>query len=245
MAKPGKKNGRKRGRRKFLKTMTLGAGTLALPIKSGATTSRTSEKPAERERITYPRVFEGMQRKLIGFPLGGVGAGSLNLGGRGELTEWWIFNRPDKGRSPDYAFPSIWVESGNRKPVVRVLEARIMPPYERNSSDLGSDNVPGLPRLKTCKFTGEYPLARIDFEDPELPVQVSLEAFTPFVPLEPDDSGLPLAVLRYHVTNPGAASARVSIAYSIENPIGTERNAGSETSSGQGRQNDYRKGEGV
>ncbi|MCL5005233.1 MAG: non-lysosomal glucosylceramidase [Acidobacteria bacterium] len=249
MANSGKKNGRKRGRRKFLKTMTLGAGTLALPIKSGVASSSfeksPSERPAERERITYPRVFQGAQRKLIGFPLGGVGAGSVNLGGRGQLRDWWVFNRPDKGRSPEYAFPSIWVESGNRRPVVRVLEARIMPPYERNSSDLGSANVPGLPRLRTCKFTGEYPMARIDFEDPELPVQVMLEAFTPFIPLDPDDSGLPLAVLRYRVSNPSASSAKVAIAYTIENPIGQERNGGPGASPGQGRQNDYRKGEGV
>ena len=48
---------------------------------------------------------------MISFPLGGVGAGSIGLGGRGQLQEWWIFNRPDKGKSPQYAFPAIWVES--------------------------------------------------------------------------------------------------------------------------------------
>ncbi len=249
MAKSGKKNGAKRGRRKFLKAMTLGAGTLALPIKSAAAGSSfeasMAAAPAERERITYPRVFQGSRRKMIGFPLGGVGAGTIELGGRGQLKEWWIFNRPDKGRSPEYVFPSIWVETANRKPVARVLEARIMPPYERNSSDLGSANVPGLPRLKTCKFTGEYPMARIDFEDADLPVEVSLEAFTPFIPLAPDDSGLPLAVLRYHVSNPTGSSARVSIAYSIENPVGAEASAGSDGQRGHGRQNDYRKSEGV
>ncbi len=250
MATPGKKNGCKGGRRKFLKTVTLGAGTLALPIKAGATPdaslpAATPEQVRQGERITYPRVFQGRQRQLIGFPLGGVGAGSINLGGRGQLNEWWIFNRPDKGRSPEYAFPSIWVQSGDRKPIARVLEARIMPPYERNPSDLGSANVPGLPRLETCTFTGEYPLARIDFEDPELSVKVRLEAFTPFIPLESDDSGLPIAALRYHVLNPSASPVKVSIAYAIENPIGQEQKADGSAPSGQGRQNDYRKGEGV
>src|ERR1035441_4472368 len=69
-------------------------------------------------------------------------------------------------------------------------------------------------------FTGEFPLARIDFADPALPIRVSLEAFTPFIPHEPDESGLPVALLRYRVTNPGAVSAKVSIAWSIENPTG-------------------------
>ena len=52
------------------------------------------------------------------------------------------------------------------------------------------------------------------------PSRVSLEAFTPFIPHEPDESGLPVAVLRYRVTNPGTAPATVSIAWSVENPTG-------------------------
>lgn len=248
MSKPSRNSKSKKGRRRFLKTVTLGVGTLALPAGSIAavgfspSTSVPKEDP-EGEPIKYPRVFEGRHRKMIGFPLGGVGAGCISLGGRGQLREWWIVNRPDKGRTPDYAFPAIWVQSGKRKPVARVLEAQIMPPYSRNPSDLGSSNVPGLPRLESSTFTGEYPLARVDFEDSELPVRIALEAFTPFIPLEPDDSGLPMAVLRYHVTNPGPMPAKVSIAWSIDNPIG--KGAGGSANSGHGRQNDYRESKGI
>ncbi len=139
---------------------------------------------------------------MIAFPLGGVGAGSLSLGGRGQLRDWEIFNKPNKGFSPNYALPSIWARAGNAKPVTRVLEARILPPYE-GENGLGSNNAPGLSRLESAKFTGEYPLARIDFEDRSLPVKISLEAFSPFIPHEADESGLPVAILRYRVSNPG------------------------------------------
>ena len=249
MAKsPGKsRNGK--GRRKFLKTMTLGVGTLALPPSSiaaaGAAVPPVPTEDARDEAIRYPRVYRGRHRAMIGFPLGGVAAGSINMGGRGQLEEWWIFNRPDKGRSPQYAFPAIRVETAGRKAVAKVLEARIMPPYSVGPSDLGSDNVPGLPRLESCTFTGEYPMARIDFEDAELPVRVALEAFTPFIPLDADESGLPLAVLRYRVTNPGASSAKVSIVWSIENPVGMERDGDGNAKSSQGRQNDYRESSAV
>lgn len=155
---------------------------------------------------------------MIAFPLGGVAAGSISLGGRGQLRDWEIFNRPNKGFAPNYAMPSIWARAGNAKPVARVLEARILPPYE-GENGLGSNNAPGLSRLESAKFRGEFPLARIDFEDRSLPVKVSLDAFTPFIPHEADDSGLPVAVLRYRVTNPGAAKAVVSIAFSIDNPM--------------------------
>ena len=64
---------------------------------------------------------------MIAFPLGGVAAGSLSLGGRGQLRDWEIFNRPNKGFSPAYALPSIWVQAGNSKPIARVLETRFCP----------------------------------------------------------------------------------------------------------------------
>ena len=69
------------------------------------------------------------------------------------------------------------------------------------------------------RFTGEFPLAHVAFRDRRLPVRVTLDAFSPFIPHAADDSGLPVAILRYRVSNPQATPAAVSIAYSIENPL--------------------------
>jgi uncharacterized protein (DUF608 family) len=167
----------------------------------------------------YARAFSGRQLAMIAFPLGGVAAGSVSLGGRGQLRDWEIFNRPDKGNNLAYALPSIWAQVGDAKPVAHVLEARYLPPYE-GEDGLGSRNAPGLSRLGGARFTGEFPLARIDFSDDSLPVAVSLEAFSPFIPHQPDDSGLPVAILRYRVRNPNTRPAKVAIAWSIDNPVG-------------------------
>src|SRR5215831_15857560 len=214
------------GRRRFLQTVALAAGGVpasGAPQHSPADTQKAEPAPNQqasaRAAFTYPRTFSGNQLETIAFPLGGVAAGAISLGGRGQLRDWEIFNRPDKGNGPTYAFPAIWVQAGGRKPVARVLESRIQPPYE-GSSGLGARNAPGLVRLASATFTGEFPLARIDFTDPALPVRVSLDAFSPFIPHEPDDSGLPVAILRYRVTNPGTSPANVSIAWSIDNPTG-------------------------
>lgn len=177
---------------------------------------------------SYPRRFTGRALSQIAFPLGGVCAGSVSLGGRGQLRDWEIFNRAHKGNAPQYCFASIWAKSGATAPVARILEARFQPPYG-GSSGLGYRNAPGLPRLESASFTGEYPIARVAFHDRELPVRVSLEAFSPFVPLDEEASGLPVAILRYRVKNASRAAATVSIAYSLRNPVG-------ET----GRTSDYR-----
>ena len=125
------------GRRGFLKSVALAAGGAAQSpaeadvqqdAKSGA--QSTGSAPAHAG-FDYPRTYRGLQLRMIAFPLGGVGAGSVSLGGRGQLRDWEIFNRPDKGRSVNYGFPSIWAQVGKSKPVVRVLEARNIPPARR------------------------------------------------------------------------------------------------------------------
>lgn len=201
-------------RRTFLKQ--VGIGGAAAQLRAAAP---PPQKDAPIPDLPFPRVFTGRHLTAIAFPLGGVCAGSISLGGRGQLRDWEIFNRPDQGNSPSYAFPAIWVQTAGAKPVAHVLESRIQPPYG-GSSGLGSQNAPGLTRLESSTFTGEFPLARVDFADASLPVRVSLEAFSPFIPHDPDNSGLPVAILRYRVTNPGKTEASVSIAWSIDNPTG-------------------------
>lgn len=230
-------------RRKFLKQAAGAVGAAAqlgcLPRVAAADSKPPSETGSPPGHplpdISYPRVFAGPHLRMISFPLGGVAAGSLGLGGRGQLRDWEIFNRPQKGHSPSYAFPAIWVQAGNSKPIARVLEARIMPPYE-GEQGLSFPNAPGLPRLHTAKFIGEYPLAHIDFEDHGVPVKLALDAFSPFIPHNADDSGLPVAILRYRVTNTGPNIAQVAIAFSIDNPV--------TASSGQ-RLNEYQTGNGM
>jgi uncharacterized protein (DUF608 family) len=224
------KRGRKRyARRDFLKEVaaggafsaTLGAPSLAGQAGKTAGNQRpASATPTRFGRVQYPRVFTGRNLKMIAFPLGGIGTGTISLGGRGQLRDWEIFNRPDVGNELSYAFPAIWARVGDQKPATRVLESRLQPPYDRNSSGLGSNNAPGLPRFAEATFTGAYPLARIVFSDPHVPVQVALEAFNPLVPLDVDASGWPLAVLRYTIRNANDAPARVGLAWSIENPVG-------------------------
>jgi non-lysosomal glucosylceramidase len=236
-------------RRSFLKTA---AGAVGAAAQAGAWRASVAEDTPQSDSQTvpgealqdsgeYPRQFRGRELAMISFPLGGVAAGSLGLGGRGQLCNWEIFNRPNKGYRPNYAFPSIWAKAGQGGAVARVLESRILPPYE-GQDGLGSNNVPGLSRLESAVFTGEYPLAHIEFHDSTLPVKVELEAFSPFIPHEPDDSGLPVAVLRYRVSNPGNTEAEVGIAFSIDNPVKEEKGNGDVAARkvNDGRRNEYR-----
>lgn len=243
--------GPKLPRRQFLKRAAgvVGAATQAGSWPAFAVSDPSVEKDADArefeaqangasESIPYPRIFSGRDLKMISFPLGGVGAGSLGLGGRGQLRDWEIFNRPNQNGSPAYAFPAVWIRSGDSEPIAHVLESRILPPYQ-GESGLGSNNAPGLSRLESATFIGEYPLSHIDFEDRRLPVKIKLDAFSPFIPHDPDASGLPVAVLRYRVSNSGPRMVQVGIVFSIDNPVQVGTHNGTKQDK---RFNEYRTG---
>ena len=167
------------------------------------------------------RVFTGQNLKEIAFPLGGIGTGTVSLGGRGDLRDWEIFNHPDKGKRLPYTFVGIWAKKAGSEPVARLLESQLQPSFSVGPG-MPPDFLCGLPRLQNARFKGEYPLAHIDFEDKKLPVKVSLEAFNPFIPLNEKDSGIPAAILRYTVKNDTKDDVDCSIVFNINNPAGRD-----------------------
>ncbi len=176
--------------------------------------------PADDLRGPGPqRTFTGEALKEIAFPLGGIGTGTVSLGGRGNLRDWEIFNKPGKGNNLPFTFFALYCEPQGGKPVVRVLEGPLSPPFTTGFGFRRAD-VPGFPRMEKAVFKGEYPFAEVVLTDSRLPVEVVLEAFNPFIPLKPEESGIPAVSLRFRVRNTGTLPVRVTILGSILNPVG-------------------------
>jgi len=167
------------------------------------------------------RTFEGEALSQIAFPLGGIGTGTISLGGRGQLKNWEIFNRPNKGFSLPYSFFAIRAREKGKNPVARVLESKLLPPFGRGSG-LPLHTVPGLPRMHEARFTGSYPFAHIEFFDSTLPVKIKLRAFNPFIPLNDLDSGLPVAIFYFSLENNSEKEVEVLLAGSLLNAIGCD-----------------------
>jgi non-lysosomal glucosylceramidase len=189
----------------------------------------------ERQKANSPEVDVTSRRVAVksipstfaraAFPLGGIGTGTVSLGARGELRDWELANSPAKGRQNANSFFAIHARPKGGVAVNRVLEARIGgDPRRDQQGGFQVYELAGLPRLASARLIGEYPIARVEFEDPELPVRVALTAFTPFVPLDADASGIPATVLRYSVTNPGDVPVSVTIAGSLSHIAGEQKN---------------------
>ncbi|NLD72551.1 MAG: hypothetical protein GX649_07525, partial [Chloroflexi bacterium] len=184
--------------------------------------------PEELRAAGRPAAYEGEGLREIAFPLGGIGTGCVSLSGRGSLVDWEIFNRPNKGSRMPHTFCTLWAQVGQGRPVARVLQAPAEPPFSGAGGGqytglgfgVGREDGSGLPPMRAARFRGEFPFAEVELSDPALPLGVTLEAYSPFIPLNADDSGLPIAVLRYHLRNDGDEPVRVSLAANLWNPIG-------------------------
>jgi len=154
----------------------------------------------------------------VAFPLGGIGTGNISMGARGDLRDFEIWNEPRKGLTLPFTHFTLWAQADGQPSVTRVLEGRIPPPYA-GSHGIHPNLGGGLPRFAKSRFRGRYPTAELELRDPDVPVHADLLAYTPFVPLDPDASGLPCAVFRWRLSNPGPTTARATVAASMLNPV--------------------------
>ncbi len=175
--------------------------------------------------------YAGESLKQVRFPLGGIGAGCISLAGRGALVDWEIFNRPNKGFRPAYALLSLYAREEGGEPLFRVLEGRLQPPCEGSARDTrfpawsqgtGPSQLyaSGLLRMADCRFTGEFPFGRVNLADDTVPVDVSVDAWSPFIPRDSDASSLPVAILEVTLRNVSERSVEATVLLSSENVVG-------------------------
>ena len=196
--------------------------------------------------MTWPVLHHYDQDHLarIALPLGGIGTGTVSLGGRGDLRDWELMNRPAKGFIPglDTRTPpsfTLYARAEGGDGVARLLEGPLeYYEYEGASGSPAANH--GLPRFARCAFDAAYPFGRVHLSDDAVPVDVRLEAFNPLIPCDADRSGLPVAVLRYVLTNRAGVPVTAAVCGSIPNFIGMD---GTDGACSENR-NRYRAGDG-
>ena len=154
----------------------------------------------------------GPEATQAGMLIGGLGTGCFTVGNRGQLKDWELFHAPGKGNHLTQTFFAVRVQEEGRPPVAAALEGELVPPFE-GSTGLGENA--GIPRFSRVRMKGEYPFATVQLSDDRLPVQVELEAFNPFIPLDTERSGIPAGILRYRVKNTAPGPVSVSVAGSM------------------------------
>lgn len=226
-------------RRDFLKIsgLTLAASALnRMPAMAGPFAPSDFEKliPADKKlrpewvRSLFERGERTVYRKSrgelrhIGMPIGGICCGTLYLGGDGRLWLWDIFNRNQNGILPRQV---PWDGFGEQHAIDTGSGANyVAPPGQESPLEQGfAIRIDGVSRPLDARgrheieFIGEYPLGIVRYTDPESPVTVTLSAYSPFIPLNADDSGLPVTLFEFTLKNSGERATEVKIGGWLEN----------------------------
>ncbi len=211
-------------RRDFLKL--TGTGSLAL-LMTRQTVMAGPFNPADFEKLVpsdkklspawvkslfergAPQVYHGADLQYIGMPVGGLCAGQLYLGGDGKLWHWDIFNRQIATADGHYAKPP--------SPSFPLAQGFALSVTMNGKTETRSLDKSGCPEVT---FRGEYPIGMVNYGTvPGLPVAVSLEAFSPFVPLAVDDSSMPATFMRFTVRNDSSENIEATLFGWLENAV--------------------------
>ncbi len=162
----------------------------------------TADQARKDSARGYNDQYEDAYLSHVAFPMGGLGAGMMCLEGTGAISHVSLRHQPDLGNEP-CLFSALCIkgEGGN---VARVLEGPV-PAWKifgRGGAGFGLGGTSwGLPRFAHASFQTRFPFADISLEDQAMPVQVEITGWSPFIPLDADNSSLPVAGLEYRFIN--------------------------------------------
>lgn len=157
-----------------------------------------------------PTVYTRLQDELkyIGMPVGGLCAGQLYLGGDGRLWHWDVFNHRLSTGADHYAKPMI-----PSSPLEQGFAIRLTADGKSQERTMDAEN------WEEVSFNGEYPIGHVSYSDPGSPVTVKLEAFSPFLPLNFDDSSLPATLMEFTIRNKANVEVEGEFAGWLENAV--------------------------
>ena len=183
---------------------------------------------ATSQEENWPVVKSYDQNHLlnISLPLGGIGTGTVSLGGRGELRDWQIMNRPGikfsttlKGNNAP--FFAVYVKPQGKQAMTKALIGPFHPSEYQHYEGRPVNNH-GMPRFSSASFDAAYPFGQVNLSDDLLPISVRIKGFNPFIPGNTAASSIPIAVLKYEVTNNTDEPIEVAVCGTMRNFIGMD-----------------------
>jgi len=222
-------------RREFLVNTSSAALAAAVPssaVRPSSSESGVPDGPVP-EQIPYSleelfrtgsqRTYTGDKATQVAMPIGGIGAGCICLNGYGGLQDFSISNHPSTTALPEgfaptrAAFAILHVRKPS--PVTKLIEGPfpVLKIFDQGLQGEGyrRGGFEGFPRFEKCVFKGEYPFGEVKISDSSVPLQVTLTAWNPFIPLDDKNSGIPCVILEYSLHNSSQQTVEYEFSYHV------------------------------
>ncbi len=177
--------------------------------------------------MAYDVTTERRHKPRSGVAMGGIGAGWFELRQDGTCENWNIFNNKPLGRGARFPFNPHTVlffliryqaEGANpRLVLLQIEDSHGAASFETHEFHYIFPWLNGVDRIR---YRATFPFVRLDFTEDNLPLEISLEAWSPFIPHQAGDSALPLAYFDFSLRSTAEKTAHVSLLGVLRNCVG-------------------------
>ena len=211
---------------KFCISLFVSVSTVFLAFLVGScTTASVTQKAASGREYNSPYTGDHLNR--VAFPIGGIGAGMFCLEGTGAISHMSVRNTMDFFNEPCmFAAVTVKGEENTAKILEGPVPDRKTFGGPRTGNGLGGTSY-GFPRFRDVSFHARFPFGMVTLSDEDMPLDVEITGWSPFIPGNADDASLPVGALEYHFKNSSQKSVEAVFSYNSRNFMGIA-NAGEE-----------------
>ncbi len=171
-------------------------------------------------------------RVRSGIAIGGLGTGYAELRKDGQFYNWTIMNNWPQGTGEPFVLKSypgndedqsllfflVRYQVEGEQPGIKLLQLN-------NSLSEGALKgidyyYPWMSAVERIDYSASFPFSGLTFTDPDMPFDIHLEVFSPFIPHDAKNSSLPGAYFNFTVEATGDREVKVFLIATLRNLVG-------------------------
>lgn len=186
-------------------------------------------------QIAKPPVVENYaasSRVRSGISMGGIGTGSIEFRKDGNFYNWSIFNNFPRGTGPIFELPTkpktfedqsflfflVRYQVEGEKPQLKLLQ------LNNSLQEGGQEGIiyyyPWMSAVDKIEYSARFPFTNMKFSDADMPIDIELEAFSPFIPFDVKNSALPGVYFNFKIKSKTDKNVDVMLLGSLRNLVG-------------------------
>lgn len=176
--------------------------------------------------MAYTASMDRSHKPRSGICHGGIGAGWFELRHDGCVHQWNAFNNQPLGTGERFTwaphqvlFVVVRIEVEGEPPRLRLLQ------IEGSHGSAAIDKheyhyiFPWITGVDRIEYEATFPFTRLSYHDRDMPLEIELEAYSPFIPRDVKHSSLPACVLRFHVRSRCPRPVEVTLIASLRDCV--------------------------
>lgn len=183
-------------------------------------------------------IYKSSYRVRSGIAHGGIGAGFVELRKDGDFHNWLLFNNRPKGVGPllrlpgapeaaydidrreSFLFFAVRYQERGRQPRLKLLKLNNGVDEANVATYSPLFIFPWLTPVDTIECTARFPFTTLTFTDPDMPLAITMEAVSPFIPHDVKHSSMPGVYFSFAVESLTDSPVDVTLVATLRNLVG-------------------------